>query len=206
MITEFKTICYPFLCLSYHTQAPLQPKRPHKVCGICCCSEIRRYSNLRVWYCILCCECKHPNHERCCECVKSLQVTRLLMWKCGKLPESEIPETWLERKNTNCEGQGCIVGNEFVGDLCLDSIHHLRTSNETSLGLWSVTISIEFPPLIRHIFITLVRFMVVYSCFIVIYHVLLVCYRISFYYMFMSKRSLLRFVLVVLLLQAVARV
>jgi hypothetical protein len=57
------------------------------------------------------------------------------MWKYGKLPESERPETRLERKNTNGERLGCIVENEFGGDLCLDSIHHLRTSNETSLGL-----------------------------------------------------------------------
>ena len=74
---------YPFLCLSYRTQAPLQPKRPHKVCGICCCSEIRMYSNLRVWYCMLCCECKHPNHERCCEYVKKLagnEVSDVEMW------------------------------------------------------------------------------------------------------------------------------
>ena len=55
--------------------------------------------------------------------------------ECGKLPESERPETRLERKNTNGERLGCIVENEFGGDLCLDSIHHLRTSNETSLGL-----------------------------------------------------------------------
>ena len=57
------------------------------------------------------------------------------MWKCGKLPESERPEIRLERKNTKGERLGCIVENEFRGDLCLDSIHHLRTSNETSLGL-----------------------------------------------------------------------
>ena len=57
------------------------------------------------------------------------------MWKCGKLPESERPETRLERKNTNGERLGRIVKNEVGGDLCLDSIHHLRTCNETSLGL-----------------------------------------------------------------------
>ena len=34
-------------------------KRPQKVCGICCGSDIRMYSKLRVWYCILCCECTH---------------------------------------------------------------------------------------------------------------------------------------------------
>jgi hypothetical protein len=84
MNAEFKTICYPFLCLSHRTQAPLQPKRPRKVCGICCCREIRMYSNLRVWYCILCCECTHPNHERCCEWVKKLagnEVSDVEMWR-----------------------------------------------------------------------------------------------------------------------------
>lgn len=92
MNVEFNTICYPFLCLSYRTQAPLQPKRPHKVCGICCCSEIRMYSNLRVWYCMLCCECKHPSHERCCKYVKKLagnEASDVEMWWTIRVGKTE---------------------------------------------------------------------------------------------------------------------